>query len=205
MNEIVRKAGEKAVRTNGVSMDLLMAMQEGGFGFKLAQLCSALPSGCYLEDEHLRSWIAQGEVALASSEFQSLIAELKAACVPATIADIKRELGILFLAFPTRDDLSAFVEIAVAEIATERASRLTLAAACRKLRRTARFRPSISEILEMLSNTSETLRCRIGELSKLAERVEIARQWLSARNLKQEMMLGRHERRQAERAAGGSP
>jgi hypothetical protein len=124
----------------------------------------------------LQDALAEGEAVLSNEQFQRFLAELKPACVPATITEIRRELGILLLAFPTKDDLSAFVEIAIAEIASEHVSRLRLAAAFRELQRTARFRPSIAEMLDAMSEVD--LR-HVGSLLKLPERVEAVRQRLA--------------------------
>ncbi|WP_136626478.1 hypothetical protein [Bradyrhizobium macuxiense] len=129
-----------------------------------------------LRESELRSAIAEGEAMLANEEYQRLLAGLKPACAAATSAEIKQQLGMLLLAFPGRDDLSAFVEIAVAEIATEPVSRLRLVTAFRNLRRFARFRPSISEILEALVDVDLG---HVNSLLKLPDRVKAVRMRLA--------------------------
>jgi hypothetical protein len=182
MNEIIRKADAKAVRTdNGVSVELIKAVQSK-FAREEAWWVSVHLRECltthYMapSESHLRETLAKGETILGNEQFQWLVAGLKSTCVQATHAEIRRELGMLLLAFPTKDDLSAFVEIAVAETASEPVSPLRLAAACRVLRRTSRFRPSISEILEALSEVDLS---HVADVIKLPERVEAVRQRLA--------------------------
>ena len=188
MNEIVRKADAKGPRKNsGVSVELINAVQSDLARQDLWYLSSHL-HGCLTEptvrisERRLREVLAEGEAALANPQVQRLLAELKPACLQATQTQIRHELGMLLLAFPTKDDLSAFVEIAIAEIASEPVSRLRLAAACRKLRRTARFRPSIAEILEALSEVDHP---HVGSLLKLPEFVKAARQRLAEGDFQQ--------------------
>jgi hypothetical protein len=72
---------------------------------------------------------------------------------PATLADIKRELAVLIAAWPSaKEDLSAFMQVVVAEVVSEEPPRFILAAACRHLLRKSKFRPSLAEILALLSD-----------------------------------------------------
>jgi hypothetical protein len=85
--------------------------------------------------------------------FRSLLERVEAVRQTATRADIKSEVAMLFAAWPSsKDDLTAFVPGVVAEVASERPSRLLLAAAFRHLRRKWKFRPNLAEILEVLSS-----------------------------------------------------
>jgi hypothetical protein len=187
MNEIVRKAETKSTCNNSsVSVELIVAVQSAFAREKTYWVSSRLYE-CLIQptdrisEGHLRDTLAEGEAMLSNEHFQRLHTALKSVSVPATIAEIKRELGLLLLAFPTRDDLSAFVKIAVAEIACEPVSRLRLAAACRKLRRSARFRPSIAEILDALSEVDLS---HVGSLLKLPEYMEGVRQRLAKGNFR---------------------
>jgi len=183
MNEMVRKAEAKGTGKNsGVSVELIKAVQSEFARQELwwvsANLRDCLNTqGMTPTESQLQETLAKGEAALASGRVQWLIAELKSACAAATLDQIRREFGMLLLAFPTKDDLSAFVEIAIAEIASEPVSRLRLAIACSQLRRNARFRPSISEILEAISEVEQLH--HVADLIKLPERVEAVRQRLA--------------------------
>jgi hypothetical protein len=73
----------------------------------------------YSSKHNLEEALAKGEAALASQQFQWISASLEAACARASIDEIAREIAVLLVAFPGKDDLSAFVEIAVADIAGE--------------------------------------------------------------------------------------
>ena len=134
---------------------------------------------------NLEEALAKGEAALASQQFQWISASLEAACARASIDEIAREIAVLLVAFPGKDDLSAFVEIAVADIAGEHPSRLTVAAACRRLRRTAKFRPSISEMLETLSEMSDELALVVEPIRARPDHVEAVRQRIAKGDFQQ--------------------
>jgi hypothetical protein len=97
-----------------------------------------------------RRVIAMAEPILASPEFKALASVLEPAAELATLAQIKREIGGLIACFPSQADVSIFVAFAVEEVATELPTVFALVAACRELRRTKTFRPSIAEIIEAL-------------------------------------------------------
>jgi hypothetical protein len=99
--------------------------------------------------EHRRV-IAMAEPILASAEYKALVSVLETATELATLAQIKREIGGLIACFPSQADVSIFVAFAVEEVATELPTVFALVAACRELRRTKTFRPSIAEIIEAL-------------------------------------------------------
>ena len=98
-------------------------------------------------------------------EFKALAAAVAPLLETATVPEIKKEIAMLLAAFPSKDDLTAFAALTIAEISSERPTRLMLAAACRELRRTSKFRPSIAEILQALRhverNTSLRLKARL--------------------------------------------
>lgn len=72
------------------------------------------------------------EQLLAGPNLQMLTATLKPLVERASLNDIKREVAMLLAAFPTRDDLSAFVGIVVEELAGEQPSKLELMLTCRQ-------------------------------------------------------------------------
>jgi hypothetical protein len=98
-----------------------------------------------------RRVIAMAEQILASPEYRALVATLTPAVELATLAQIKQAIGGLIACYPTQADVAIFVAFAIEEVAVELPSVYTLAAACRELRRTKTFRPSIAEIIEALN------------------------------------------------------
>jgi hypothetical protein len=94
--------------------------------------------------------IAMAEPILASPAFKALVSVLESAAELATPAQIKREIGGLIACYPSQADVSIFVAYAVEEVAIELPTIFALVAACRELRRTKTFRPSIAEIIEAL-------------------------------------------------------
>lgn len=118
--------------------------------------------------DHLQYEIACGEAMLAEPMFQTLAADLAPFINTATVAQVKREIAKLLAAFPTKDDLTAFTALLMEEIVGEQPSWLTLAMACRQLRRNCRFRPSIMEVLEELAEADWHVRqsARIVRLPK---------------------------------------
>jgi hypothetical protein len=98
-----------------------------------------------------RRVIAMAEQILASPEYRALVATLTPAVELATLAQIKQAIGGLIACYPTQADVAIFVAFAIEEVAVELPTVYTLAAACRELRRTKTFRPSIAEIIEALN------------------------------------------------------
>jgi hypothetical protein len=87
---------------------------------------------------------------LANPMFKTLAADLGPFVNTATVAQVKHEIAKLLAAFPTKDDLTGFTVILIEEIIGEKPLWLTLGMACRELRRTCKFRPSIAEVIEAL-------------------------------------------------------
>jgi hypothetical protein len=104
-----------------------------------------------LRTSEYRRVVAMAEQILGSPEYRALVATLTPAVEMATISQIKQAIGGLIACYPSQADVSIFVAFAVEEVAVELPSVYTLAAACRELRRTKTFRPSIAEILEALN------------------------------------------------------
>jgi hypothetical protein len=101
--------------------------------------------------DQLPTIIKQAEAALATHK--PFLRDLQALTGPATLNDIALAVGELLPAFPGNVDLSAFIRIAAEEIEAEKLSRFELTLMCRQLRRKAKFRPSIAEMLEVLDET----------------------------------------------------
>jgi hypothetical protein len=156
MNEILPAQQQQKVGplASGPSGPLIEAI-DGSFALKSEEVADHLRrtikyirSGEKLGAQYLRAEIAKGEAILADSIFQTLADRLRPFVVTATVAQVKHELAKLLAAFPTKDDLTAFMPILGDEIMEEQPSWLALAIACRSLRRTCKFRPSIAEVLD---------------------------------------------------------
>ena len=71
--------------------------------------------------------VAAAEVLVATPEYQALVGTLEAAFAPASVSDIKRELGLLFACYPAKDvDIGVLVACAVEEVIGERPSTLAI-------------------------------------------------------------------------------
>ena len=97
--------------------------------------------------------VAAAELMVAAPDYQALVGTLEAALAPASVADISRELGLLFACYPAKDvDISVLVACAVDEVIREQPSLLRLLVSVRRIRRKCKFRPSIAEIIEALEH-----------------------------------------------------
>ncbi|MGY4254583.1 hypothetical protein ACVI1L_001651 [Bradyrhizobium sp. USDA 4516] len=182
MNEIVRKsdAGGARNRRAAVGVEMIVAAQSRFAKGEPSSLSNSLwniltdPPGRNSES-YVRQTLAEAEEMLENPEYQRLLAGLKPAYVRPTAAEIKQQIGVLLLAFGVKDiDLGDFIEIAAAEIATTDPPvlRLRLAIAFRNLRRTAKFRPSISEMLDAID---EINLWHVGALLRLPDHVKEVR------------------------------
>jgi len=130
---------------------------------------SRAPSFCTLAES-----VAAAEVTVATPEYRALAGALKAALAPASVADIARELGLLFACYPAKDvDVRVLVGCAVEEVISDRPSKLQLELSCRGIRRTCKFRPSISEIVDALDDNESAIRTA-REILELPKRLDVA-------------------------------
>jgi hypothetical protein len=93
-------------------------------------------------------------------EGKALLTEMETLARPATKAEIAQHLAIMLKAFPNSGnaDREAFVRILAEDVGASQPSLGVLDVACRKLRRTARFMPTINETLEALVEATEERR-----------------------------------------------
>src|SRR5262245_50155933 len=83
--------------------------------------------------------VAAAEVMVATPEYSALAGAIRAAFTPASVADIKRELGLLFACYPAKDvDIGVLVACAVDEVIREEPSVLRLLMSVRLIRRTCK-------------------------------------------------------------------
>jgi hypothetical protein len=121
--------------------------------------------------------IAEADRLVAEGRLQTLIASLRNELAAVTRNDVKREVGILLAAFPNaaRADLAAFGRLACEDVWALRPGRITLETACRQLRRTAKFVPTISEILETLARVQANYNAGLNLLEWQPEKLEEAK------------------------------
>ena len=118
--------------------------------------------------------VAAAEVMVTTPEYSALVGALEAAFAPASVADIKRELGLLFACYPAKDvDISALVACAVDEVIGEQPSVLQLQFSARHIRHTCKFRPSIAEIMEALDDACSAM-VKAKQVIELPKRLEEA-------------------------------
>ncbi len=111
------------------------------------------------------------ETFVKSDEYHQLLADCRAAAEPASEREIRTELSCLVAAFPTaaRADLKVFGALLVADVAAAKPSKYGLATACRSLRRTSRFLPSISETLEAIEKAERSLHYKRRSIETMPE------------------------------------
>lgn len=122
--------------------------------------------------------IAEADRLLAEGRLQNLIASLRNDLATAiTRNDVKREIGLLIAAFPNaaRADLAAFGRLACEDVWALHPSRIALETACRQLRRTAKFVPTISEILEVIARVQANYSAGLNLLKWQPEKLEEAK------------------------------
>jgi hypothetical protein len=120
--------------------------------------------------------VAAAELFVATPKYQALTGTIKAAFAPASIAEIKRELGLLFACFPAKDiDVGLLVAAAVEDVIDDRPNKLQLQLGCRLARRTSKFRPSISEILDALDDVEDgSAMSTAREILEVPKRLDLA-------------------------------
>lgn len=115
------------------------------------------------------SLIAEAESCASTVDVGAAVRELKLQSRPASQIEVKRQLQILMGSFPNapNKDLQLYGTALVEDVLNERPSILALSNACRTLRRTSRFLPTISEVLGALEN----------EMSRQLDRIEAAQEF----------------------------
>jgi hypothetical protein len=129
--------------------------------------------------EQLAEAIRKAELLVANG-FDRTLAELTKATSPATAAETKTELALLVGAFPNsgKNDLRVYGRMLVVDVSAQRPSVAALALACRRLRRTARFVPTIAEVLEAIATAEVDVLLRARTLERFGPWLERARGFL---------------------------
>jgi len=176
-SEFARRAANIAWSVGGSVTAWDRAMREAD---KAIQSGKAIPvvRSVELDEGYLRSEIDRGEAVLVNPMFKTLAADLAPFVNAATVGQIKHEIAKLLVAFPTKDDLTGFTAILIEEIIGEEPLWLTLAMACRELRRNSKFRPSIAEVLEALGE-AHWYACRSARIVRLPKYVAALKRHLA--------------------------
>jgi hypothetical protein len=109
--------------------------------------------------QDLRAKISLAERQFDNNRLVDLVRRLNIFNEPATRADIANQLMMLIGSFPssTQIDLTVYTRTLAEDVGARAPSRLSLDIACRKLRRTAKFKPTISELYEALDESEKWL------------------------------------------------
>jgi hypothetical protein len=92
--------------------------------------------------------IPKAEEMLGKPQYQAMATQVETVIAPATLNQIKAEIGVLLGCFPSAGcEVEVLATVAVEDIADEKPTLIRLVAGFRHLRRTAKFRPTIAEML----------------------------------------------------------
>jgi hypothetical protein len=135
-------------------------------------------------------------------EAEALLARVEKFSAPASKTQLANHLAVLLKSFPNagKDDAEVFGRMLCEDVGAQHPTVGGIEAACRHLRRTSRFIPTISEVLAALAEAEESQRKTIVVLSSFPtqrERLALRIQEDRARNEEWE----REYERQAERRA----
>lgn len=135
-------------------------------------------------------------------EAEKHLAQIKKLSAPATKAQIASHLAVLLKSFPNggKDDAQVFGRMLCEDVGAQAPTIGGIEAACRNLRRTKNFIPTISETLAALAEAEESQRKTINTLAALPEGCKR----LAARvqdDLKREEEWKREDREEKERLA----
>jgi hypothetical protein len=112
----------------------------------------------------------------ASVNLGAIEAGLKEAGRPATVQEIKRQLQLLIGSFPNsgRNDLAIFGVALLEDVCEEKPGIGALTNACRSLRRTAKFVPTISEVLTTIAQETQRHQMALAGVREFPQRIEKA-------------------------------
>jgi hypothetical protein len=114
---------------------------------------------------------------LVANGLDRTLAEISRATSPASGAETKSELALLVGAFPNsgKNDLRVYGRMLVEDVAAQLPSLAALSLACRRLRRTAKFVPTIAEVLEAIAAAEVDVLLRARTLERFGPWLERAR------------------------------
>jgi hypothetical protein len=128
--------------------------------------------------DKLEAAIHAAQAIVASVNLGAIEAGLNEAARPATAQEIKRQLQVLIGSFPNsgKSDLAIFGVALLEDVCEEKPGIAALTNACRSLRRTNRFVPTISEVLTALAQETQRHQSAITGVRELPERIAKAQQ-----------------------------
>jgi hypothetical protein len=114
----------------------------------------------------------------ATVDLGAIEADLHEAGRPATAQETKRQLQVLIGSFPNsgRNDLAIFGVALLEDVCEEKPGIAALTNACRSLRRTGKFVPTISEVLSMIKRETQRHEMALAGVREFPERIEKALQ-----------------------------
>ncbi len=117
------------------------------------------------------------EKQLTSDEYMAAVKQAARASEKATERDLRTELSLLVAAYPNaaRSDLSAYGALLLKDVAAQQPSSYALATACKQLRRSKKFIPSVAEVLEAITEAERTLKSHNFHIARLPIAVAKAR------------------------------
>jgi hypothetical protein len=130
---------------------------------KAVETCDIAASRSADTAEHLRNAYPP---AVANADFSKLMRWIEHARRPATPVEIAKCIGILVACYPGSSS-DIFVPIACSDILAENPTAFALEEACRTLRRTSKWLPRISEIIEAIADAEEDLRNMAARLQRV--------------------------------------
>jgi len=157
--------------------------------------------------EQLAESIRKAEL-LVTNGFDRTVAEITKATSPASIAETKTELALLVGGFPNsgKNDLRVYGRMLVQDVRAAQPSVAALALACRRLRRTSRFVPTIAEVLEAIATAEVDILLRARTIERVVPWLERAREVLPRMQERErredEDMQRRRQEREKETAKG---
>jgi|tagenome__1003787_1003787.scaffolds.fasta_scaffold20960990_5 hypothetical protein len=167
----------------------LQVIQNESFDRDIANVCQQSE---LLADLTIRAGITtsqdiQDKLEAATQEAQAIVGsvnlgaiemQLNEAARPATQQETKRQLQVLIGSFPNsgKNDLAIFGVALLKDVCQEKPGIAALTNACRSLRRTNRFVPTISEVLTALAHETQRRQTAIAAVRELPERIAKAQQ-----------------------------
>lgn len=114
----------------------------------------------------------------ATVDLGAIEAGLNEAGRPASAQEIKRQLQVLIGSFPNsgRNDLAIFGVALLEDVCEEKPGIAALTNACRALRRTGKFVPTISEVLTMITQETQRHQMALAGVREFPQRIEKALQ-----------------------------
>jgi len=146
------------LKPTGGDLDRLTAVQRVEEALSVAQMLFGQMAHLDVYDAYdvkrVRAVLPQAKDIVATGALTELSDEFRKATQQATKKQIGQNLAALVAAFPNagKSDLGPYGAMLAADVASKYPTFFALEIACRQLRQTSRFLPSISEVLEAIAD-----------------------------------------------------